>query len=247
MNSEQRDAVRALEIFADICEKHNIDYYLLAGTCLGGVRHKGMIPWDDDIDVGVPNEQYDKLNQVIAKELSVPYLWKNECDDYPRFFGKIVKDQNACVDVFRLVKFPDNWLGRQVVWVSQKLLFRTINIKFHHKERIVVRNFIMNPMTTFFSRILSYHQIQNIRKKIEQYSEKHSGKYRINLYSVYSMEKEMIPQKWLDTTSAITFEGRLYPTVSDPHEYLTHLYGDYMTPPPESERSIKRHSNKFLR
>ena len=246
MNAEQKDAVKALEIFSDICQKHNIDYYLLAGSCLGGVRHKGMIPWDDDIDVGVLNEQYDELKKAIAEDLPEPYVWKNECDDYPRFFGKIIKDGNPCVDVFRLIKFPDNWLRRKIVWVSQKLLFRVVNIKFHHKQHIIIRHFIVNPITTFLSRILSYRQIQNIRRKIEVYSEKHAGEYSINLYSVYSMKKEMIPQKWLDTKSTITFEGREYPTVADPHAYLTHLYGDYMTPPPESERKIKRHPNKFL-
>lgn len=246
MNDEQKDAVRALEIFSDICQRHNIDYFLLAGTCLGGVRHKGMIPWDDDIDVGVPNEQYDKLNEVIATELLEPYVWKNECDDYPRFFGKIVKGGSCCVDVFRLVKFPDNWLRRKLIWVARKLLFRCINIKFAQKEHIFIKHCIKNPITMFVGRTLSYRQIQNIREKITSYSEKHAGEYRINLFSVYSMKKEMIPQKWLDTKSTITFEGREYPTVADPHAYLTHLYGDYMTPPPESERNVKRHPEKFL-
>ena len=246
MKDEQRDAVRALEIFSDICEKHNIDYYLLAGTCLGGVRHKGMIPWDDDIDVGVPNEEYDKLNQVIAEELPEPYVWKNECDSYPRFYGKIIKDHVGCVDVFRLVKFPDNTVVRKIIWLFRKFLFRAINIKYCQKTHPFSRHYITNPVTTLTGKILSYRQIQNLVKKIEQYSEKHAGQYRINLHSVYSMEKEMIPQKWLDNTSAITFEGRLYPTVSDPHEYLTHLYGDYMTPPPENERNIERHPNRFL-
>ena len=246
MKDEQRDAVRALEILSDICEKHKIDYYLLAGTCLGGVRHKGMIPWDDDIDVGVPNEQYDRLKQAIAEELPEPYVWKNECEDYPRFFGKIVKDHIGCVDVFRLVKFPDNIIRRKIIWVLRKLCFRSVNIKFHDREHLRIRHCIQNPVTTLVGKLLSYRQIQNIMRKIEKYSEKHSGEYRINLYSVYSMEKEMIPQKWLDTTSTITFEGRLYPTVADPHAYLTYLYGDYMTPPPENERNIERHPDRFL-
>ncbi|MBP5592249.1 LicD family protein [bacterium] len=246
MKDEQRDAVKALEIFSDICQKHNIDYYLLAGSCLGGVRHKGMIPWDDDIDVGVPNEQYDKLNKVISEELPEPYVWRNDSDNYPRFYGKIVKDHIACVDIFRLVKFPDNCVKRTIIWLLRKLLFRAVNIKFAQSNCIFTKHYITNPISTIVGKLLSYHRMNSIMRKTEAFSEKHAGEYRINLYSVYSMKKEILPQKWLDTKSTITFEGREYPTVADPHAYLTHLYGDYMTPPPESERSIKRHPERFL-
>ena len=171
MNCEQRDTVKALELLSNICEKHNIDYYLLAGSCLGGVRHKGMIPWDDDIDVGIPNEQYDLLNAVIKCELPAPYVWRNECDDYPRFYGKIVKDHMACVDVFRLVKFPDSELKRKYIWFSRKLLFRAINIKYYQREHAFSKHFFTNPITTVMGKMLSYKHMNYLMKKLEGYSE----------------------------------------------------------------------------
>lgn len=181
MNNDQKDTVKALELFADICEAHGIDYYLLAGSCLGGVRHKGMIPWDDDIDVGVPNEQYDQLNSVIQVELPAPYVWRNDCDDYPRYYGKIVKDHMACVDVFRLVKFPDNELKRKYIWFTRKLLFRAINIKYYQRERAISKHFFTNPITTLMGKLMSYRQMNNLMKKIEKYSEANDGEYRINV------------------------------------------------------------------
>ena len=246
MNKEQIDAVRALELLSNICEKHNIEYFLLAGSCLGGVRHRGMIPWDDDIDVGIPNEQYEKFKYVITEELQGPYVWRNECADYPRFFGKIVKDHKACVDVFRLVKFPDNAVLQKAIWVVRKLMFRAINIKYYQKEHRISKHYLTNPVTTLLSKVLTYAQINSFMRRVEVFSEKHAGKNRINLYSVYSMEKEMIPQKQLDIPSRIVFEGKEYPTVNDPHTYLSGLYGDYMTPPPENERNTERHPERFL-
>ena len=59
--------------FDDLCRKHNIPYYMLGGTMLGAVRHGGIIPWDDDLDFGVPREFFDRLKQVLSDELPDPY------------------------------------------------------------------------------------------------------------------------------------------------------------------------------
>ena len=59
--------------FTKVCDENNIPYYMLGGTMLGAVRHKGFIPWDDDMDFGVPREYYDLLINVLEKELPSPY------------------------------------------------------------------------------------------------------------------------------------------------------------------------------
>jgi len=245
MNREQSDTVNALRILSSICERNGIDYYLLAGSCLGGVRHSGMIPWDDDIDIGIPNEQYQQFSNMIKTQMPKPYTWINEQDNYPRFYGKILKDNYGCIDCFRLVKFPDNKFMQRLVWISRKILYRAINMKYCWQTKKEFRRFLSNPISSLIGLILSYEQLNSIMRKIEGYSEKHAGSYRINLHSIYSMEKELIPQTMLDNKGYIRFEDAEYPTVGDTHAYLTNLYGDYMTPPPEHERNNKRHTDTF--
>ena len=69
LDDNQKKAVEALVELKRICDRHNIEFYLIAGSCLGAVRHKGMIPWDDDVDVGFLYDDWKKLKSVISDEL----------------------------------------------------------------------------------------------------------------------------------------------------------------------------------
>ena len=88
--SEMKDIeLDLLKIFIRICEEHNLQYFLLGGSCLGAVRHGGFIPWDDDIDVGMPREDYELFREIALKEL-------------PKYvFFKIIK---LIQDVYRAVQ-----------------------------------------------------------------------------------------------------------------------------------------------
>lgn len=85
---------------------NNIKYFLLAGSCLGAVRHKGFIPWDDDIDIGIFNEDYDRFETVLIQELPKQFTWINAKTDnlYPRFFGKILMVRHLALMYFVLLK-----------------------------------------------------------------------------------------------------------------------------------------------
>ena len=78
-----------LKEFIRVCEKHSLTYYLIGGSALGAVRHKGFIPWDDDIDVGMPREDYDKL-MSLHDEFKHPYFLQNFRTDrkYPLNLSK---------------------------------------------------------------------------------------------------------------------------------------------------------------
>ena len=92
LNLHQKMAVEALENLQEICDKHGLKLYLLAGTVLGAVRHKGMIPWDDDIDIGLKYEDWMTLRSVLTTELDsrFEYLDYENTPGFPRLFGKIV-------------------------------------------------------------------------------------------------------------------------------------------------------------
>lgn len=75
-----------LKEFADVCEEHGLKWFVHAGTMLGAVRHHGFIPWDDDIDVVMPREDYERLCELGPKVFSHPYFFQN--DDTDRFFAR---------------------------------------------------------------------------------------------------------------------------------------------------------------
>ncbi len=81
MNDLQQKQLEILKEFIRVCEKHNLTYFLVGGSCLGAARHKGFIPWDDDIDVGMPREDFDKYVELQKEYEGTKYFiqtWKSD-------------------------------------------------------------------------------------------------------------------------------------------------------------------------
>ena len=77
MTELQQKLLNMLSWFHDFCEKNNLKYYILYGTLLGAIRHKGFIPWDDDIDVGMPRDDYEKFLNICRKIFLKIYIIRN--------------------------------------------------------------------------------------------------------------------------------------------------------------------------
>lgn len=100
-----------LSVFAELCEKHELKWFVHAGTMLGAVRHHGFIPWDDDIDVVMPRADYEKLCIVAPGELAYPYFYQNEKTDkyFARNFSRIRNSATtAILDSEKEYRFPFN-------------------------------------------------------------------------------------------------------------------------------------------
>ena len=240
LREHQLIATKALEILKDICEENGIKYFLLAGTCLGAVRHKGFIPWDDDIDVGIFNEDYNRLDQILIKKMPLPYTWISNTTDkkYPRLFGKILHNGVACIDLFRIIQLPQDEKKIKKIWDTRRFLLklyaRKCNRTFKSESGI---NYLGSAFLAMFisqKKIIQLCRINEIRYAGD-------GDY-LNIYSVYGLKKETIKKKWMEAQSIVEFEGSMYTTVSDTDTYLTHLYGDYMMPPQDEEKKM-RHIN----
>lgn len=240
----QKKALEALLLLRPILEEHGIQYYLLAGSALGAVRHNGFIPWDDDIDLGIQYEDSIKLDSILA-EHPLPgfrYISVHNDSTYPRLYGKILYEGYGCIDLFPLVRISDNALIRKFQWLTRKILWKLYSRKvgYVHPKEIPAFRFLSYFVSPFFSKkTLLKLADRNCRLCSHRETE-----YYINLYSIYSMKREMIPAKSVNNPQQVSFEGYNFPSLGYLDDYLTNLYGDYMTPVPPSER-VGTHSEIF--
>lgn len=258
---DKKHVIKALELLKVICDTNGISFLLIAGSSLGAVRHKGMIPWDDDIDVGLCIKDYYKLRQIlqnddILEKNGYRYVDEQIDQNYKRLFGKIVYDGYACVDLFLIVKWTSKRIPSLYYWFLKSTAVEFFGWATNYDPYKTVKNPGLLRRITYQSRkgiyfILCHcfhfnrkdfiHFARRIEKHFE--NKNNSDRY-INLYSVYSLEKETFLTQWIDEPVKILFEGKEYLTCGYTHDYLTHLYGDYMTPPSEKDR-IKKHHDVF--
>ena len=238
-----------LSEFLNICQKLNLKHFLLGGTLLGAVRHKGFIPWDDDIDVAMPRKDYEIFLQK-APALLPPHLFLQNLHSDPYFpanFSKIrnnnttyietsVKDfpihHGVFIDVFPLDYLPDNRFSQWIFNCKNKLLSRIIASYFFYSTS-------NRPMHT--RRIDQLIQVLHLspRKAVQKrellFSSFSTGSKLGNLCGAWG-EKEITPASWFGDGADLEFEGLKVKGPVCYHEWLTQVYGDYMQLPPVEKR-----------
>ena len=246
-----------LKHFISICEKYNLRYFLIGGSCLGAVRHNGFIPWDDDIDVGMPRDDYDKFLDIAQNELPENLFLQNHCMDkeYPMSFSKIrnsdttfiEKSLQKCninhgiyIDVFPLDGFTSNRVKKAFFIIKKYLLsFRISYLFVFEKKKLpkcTFRHFVKKAVK-LISRII-YPDI----KKAVLKRDKHYRKYKYDssqLIANHSSpweQREVMPKEFYGNGIDGIFEGIKVKLPQDYDAYLTALYGDYMKFPPEEQR-----------
>lgn len=250
LTTTQLDGLKKVELnilkaFIDICTRLNLRYYVLGGTMLGAVRHQGFIPWDDDIDVGMPRQDYeillDKGQALLPDGL---FLQTHVTDpDYPANFAKIrdsrttfveaslkncAIDHGIYIDVFPLDFYPDNGIQafeRKKLLLSLRLTdaFSTTGMKAKTK------------LVRCVSRVL-YPSIKGaVKKREELFRSVTQGEKIANHCGAWG-KKEIVPAHWYGQGTDLTFEGLTVKAPDDYHSWLTQVYGDYMQLPPEDKR-----------
>lgn len=250
----QLDELTVLEELDRICKKHGLRYFLTAGTLLGAVRHKGFIPWDDDIDVAMPREDYDRLAKLCEREgeLAEGFFYQSEKTErlHTFFFAKIRKDgtevtehllegvdiHNGCyVDIFPLDKCPK-------IPALAKLYFKTIQMLNCAIISKVSADFKdeYKPFTRFVFkcvRLLPFGALRALRRFVRWfYSVFSTGKLWCTVAGSHGFPRESYLPGWFGGEVMLEFEGKEYPAPIGYKELLTNMYGDYMTPPAEDDR-----------
>ena len=237
-----------LDKFVDVCEKNGLKYYLGGGSVLGAVRHKGMIPWDDDIDINMPRDDYERLQLMPASVWGNNYRlasWKwtkNYRYDFlklealnttllerihPDYVGGIF------IDIFPLDRYPSDKeyikkVEDNLTKVYSKMIECTIN---HDNECRSMLELLVLKMRRLF-----YNHKRNI-ESLERIATASGGKgdMMADFHSYFYCHGGW-PSDYFGEGVKMDFEGRLCIVPSNWDAFLTHVYGNYMTPPPIEKR-----------
>ncbi len=238
-----------------VCEEHNLRYYLVDGSLIGAVRHKGFIPWDDDMDICMPRPDYDKL---IEHPEWLPEQYEFVCyendKNYPFSFGKI-QDANTTIierphmyylggaycDIFPIDGAPDGKLRQKLFNMKYKFLRKVLYFWFRDPYKHGHGPSCWLPLLV--RKIWSFEEAQaKIKRHMMKYTFDDSDTVAVNLEDG---TKSMVSKAdVLGSPTPVEFEGHQLMGLKDNDAYLTKLFGDYMTPPPASGQH--QHNFHFL-
>jgi len=238
-----------LRYIKKVCQENSLRYYLCAGTLLGAVRHKGYIPWDDDIDITMPYPDYRKMLEIIQEENSSyqvwsPYNYKEKCFClFSRIFNRdtimrvweypFLITGGISIDVFPLFGLPDK-AGEVMPYytkvrrLQEQFISTYIEYVDETEERVKQRIKLQGELLSL----------------LEKYDFDESGQvFSITKYK----EKEILPADIYNNSTVVEFEGELFAAAEGYDRYLKALYGNYMELPPEEQRTTDHNFKAFWR
>lgn len=243
------------------CKDNNIRYILLYGTLLGAVRHKGYIPWDDDIDIGMPRDDYEVFLEKFGTD-RYQLLDRTKDRNYPYAFGKVIDtmtvlkepsqfdypNMGVYVDVFAVDGLPDNEdervkHARRANQIDHLRIIKSISynypVSFKHKLIHFAIKGLLLPIS--LSKLLSIE-------------EKHAKKYSFDTSDYVSVLTirhvhlyGILKKSYFTDLIDLKFEGHKYKCPAQYDEYLTTIYGDYMKLPPINEQVTRHHFDAYYK
>lgn len=253
---QKKIMLEILDYIDKICVKYGIFYSLSGGTLLGAVRHKGFIPWDDDIDIMLTRDNYEKLIYHLEKEpggytffnypiTGYQYVFAKLCSSvtYQRSPNSEMNSLGIFVDIFPIDSLPTQSLEREKFIVEVKeLQKRAVMSDFYSYAgsntylKKIVKTFLYFPKFYKLSRQSPMkRRLEALNLKMQEFNGK-GTKYVGFVCSRYALTKEKFPKEIFEEYSYYEFEGRKYQGIKDADIYLTQLYGDYMKMPSKDKQ-----------
>lgn len=234
----------------NICKENNIRYCIIAGTLLGAVRHKGFIPWDDDIDIAMTRDEYKKFQEVCKTKLNTDtyffqdnttdphYLWgwgrlRHLDSEFVRVGQEHLKMKTGIfLDIFPVDNVPDfppmRGLFTAVCCLLRKILYSHVG-KVSAKTRFL--RIIYNILS-----LVPHEYVFKMLNKLQKYNKKNTKYARKLTFPTPKGRPYGYLKQWYTELDEIEFEGKVFPCIKEWDEYLTYKFGDYMTLPDEKNR-----------
>ena len=259
----QERGLGMLRFVDDICRRENLTYWLSGGTLLGAVRHKGFIPWDDDVDVMMPRPDYERFLEAAQRysgggyEIVHPRFTREYAMPWAR-----VRDLGTQVDLTHMVKYGADTLFADIFPVEalpdsetmcrlyfKRVRLRDILLKCSRKtdlwsnERLKVLKRALMAVTSLLPTAAYARWMDRFCRRGSYERAKHRGVALITHYG----SRECMPAEVFDGTVEVDFCGGRFPAPAGWDTYLRRLYGDYMQLPPEEKRASLHRLNAKLK
>jgi lipopolysaccharide cholinephosphotransferase len=245
--------LRLLSAVADHCERHGLHYYLCAGTLLGAVRHQGYIPWDDDIDLMLPREDFDRLCATFPGPEAVHVSLRSLTSDrhYVLPFAKVTDDRTRIdvesdmisglgvyIDVFPL----DGWCRSRPARLVQRVLLKGLLDVMRVKHMVLGRRRkgVRNVVLALGKVLLAWLPARWVARSLERVAKLGRFDTARDVGVISWGYQESIPVTAYGEPGHLDFEGSSYRVPHDTHTVLSTIYGDYMTLPP-AEQQVTHH------
>lgn len=231
--------------FKAVCEEEKLRYYICGGTLLGAVRHKGFIPWDDDIDVFMPVPDYLKLIDIWKEDEKYKLLNMNNCITsymFTRLINKMtvleeihypLRSKTAInIDIFPISGFPSG--------DEQEIADFT-------NEVLQLRNEWDDFWFTYGTQKNEYEKYEQLKMKIKDIMTRYDfdDSEMAGYIVTGKLDRELLPRACFDESMLMEFEGENYRVPKGYHTYLTNMYGDYMTLPSKDQQESKHYFNAW--
>ena len=256
LRANQEKSLEILVYFKEFCQKHGLLFYFCGGCCIGAIRHKGFIPWDDDIDVFMPRKDYERLAQLWPKEADPQYAYcRSDKGHYLRSLLSAVSDENTTfikerqqdldishgirLEILPLDGCPESRFARK-----RQILWALIYSMFNNNEAPTSKGKGAYLLGRF---LLALAPTQGMRYRVWRLAEKRMSRWPITpetkhiteLCARYQYMVNDYPAEAFASAKWVEFEGLSMPVPVGYDTYLRMAFGDYMQLPPEEERIPK--------
>ncbi len=258
----QNKSYEILCYFDSFCRKHNMKYSLAGGTLIGAIRHHGFIPWDDDVDVFMMRDDYEKLPELWNKYADTEkysYCRTNEKENYHNT-GSSIRDNNTTfinyhsvnddinhglqIDILPIDYRPNNFFHRigQIFWAMLYSLFNAQRLPDRQGKILRFSSYILlNMISSSRMRFKIWNYAQS---KMSSYNKKNCDEV-VELTSGLKSMLRTLPKEWFSSTVEKKFEKQMLPVINGYDSYLRKVWGDYMQLPPEKDR-VAKHNTVFI-